>query len=78
MRHARLFYEFFRQAWGDENNPLSYRARPEIRTTEEEAIQQLRQLIEKIEADGDLDPDIKRLYFLKKLIFDDKGSIVIK
>lgn len=59
--HARSFYEFFRQAWADENNPLSYRARPEIRATEEEAIQQLRKLIEKIEADGDLDPDIKRL-----------------
>ena len=61
VKHARLFYEFFRQAWGDENNPLSYRARLEIRATEEKAIQQLRQLIEKIEADGDLDPDIKRL-----------------
>jgi len=61
VKHALLFYLFFRQAWSDENNPLSYRAKPETRTTEEEAVQQLRQLIEEIEADGDLDPDIKRL-----------------
>ena len=61
MKHAFMLYEFFKQAWSDENNPLSYNAGPEIRATEEEAMEQLRQLIEEIEADGDLDPDIKRL-----------------
>jgi len=60
-RHAFLLYEFFKQAWADETNPLSYKAKPEIRATEEEAIRQLRALLEEIEADGDLDPDIKRL-----------------
>ena len=60
-RHAFLLYEFFKQAWADETNPLSYNARPEIRATEEEAIRQLRALLEEIEADGFLDPDIKRL-----------------
>ncbi len=61
IKHAFILYEFFKQAWADENNPLSYKAGPEIRATEEEAINQLRQLLEEIEADGDLDPDIKRL-----------------
>lgn len=61
IHQAFSFYQFFKQAWADENNPLSYQAEPEIRATKEEAIRQLRQLIEEIEAQGDLDPDIKRL-----------------
>jgi len=61
IKHAFMLYEFFKQEWSDENNPLSYKARPEIRASEEEAMEQLRKLLEKIEADGDLDPDIKRL-----------------
>lgn len=61
IKHAFMLYEFFKQAWADENNPLSYKALPEIRATEEEAVRQLRELIEEIEADGDLNPDIKRL-----------------
>jgi len=61
IKHAFVLYEFFKQAWADEKNPLSYKAGPEIRATEEEAINRLRQLLEEIEADGDLDPDIKRL-----------------
>jgi hypothetical protein len=60
-KHARMFYEFFKRAWGDENEPLSYKAGADIRATEVEAIEQLRVLIEEIEADCDLDPDIKRL-----------------
>ncbi len=61
IKHAFALYDFFKQAWADEKNPLSYKAGPEIRATEEEAINQLRQLLEEIEADGDLNPDIKRL-----------------
>jgi len=54
VKHAFMLYEFFKQAWADENNPLSYKAKPEIRATKEEAIKQLRKLLEKIKADGDL------------------------
>jgi hypothetical protein len=61
IHQAFSFYQFFKQAWADEENPLSYQATPEIRATKEEAIRQLRQLIEAIEAQGALDPDIKRL-----------------
>ena len=49
---------------GDEDEPLSYKARPEVRTTEEEAIAELRALVKAIEMKTDLDPDIKR--FLKR------------
>ena len=61
MKHAFLLYSFFKQAWGDENTPLSYQAKPEIRATEEDAVRQLRALIEKIEAEGEVDGDLKRL-----------------
>lgn len=59
--HGRVLYGFFKRAWEDEDDPLSYKARPEIRATEEEAVGQLKSLIEKIEADGDVSPDIRRL-----------------
>lgn len=61
IEHALLLYYFFRQAWYDEDNPLSYKARPEIRATPEEALEQLRALIKEIEADDAVSPDIKRL-----------------
>lgn len=64
MEHSILMYNFFKRAWGDEDEPLSYKAKPEVRATEEEAINQLRNIIEKIETKKDLDPDIKR--FLKR------------
>ena len=64
MKHSYMLYDFFKRAWGDENEPLSYKARPEIRATEEEAIKQLRTLIGDIEAEDEVDPDIKR--FIKR------------
>lgn len=64
--HALLLYKFFKQAWSDEDNPLSYKARLENRATSEEAIEQLRALIKKIESDGDVSPDIQRL--LKRIL----------
>jgi transposase len=61
MEYAIRFYHFFKQAWADDDNPLSYKARPELRATEEDARQQLREVVEKIQANGDLDPDIERI-----------------
>jgi hypothetical protein len=60
-RQAFAFYQFFKQAWADENNPLSYQAKSELRATKEEAIRQMKQLIEEIEVQGNLSPEIKRL-----------------
>ncbi|MBN1216757.1 MAG: transposase [Candidatus Lokiarchaeota archaeon] len=61
IEHAFLLYRFFKQAWADDDNLLSYKASPELRATEEDAKQQLREEVGKIKADGNLDPEIKRL-----------------
>lgn len=64
-QHALKLYRFFKQAWGPEDNPLSYKARKDIRATEGEAVELMNEVIAEIKSSGELSDDIRRL--LKRL-----------
>ncbi|MGV9173796.1 MAG: IS66 family transposase [Promethearchaeia archaeon] len=63
--NALTLYKFFKQAWGSEDNPLSYKAREDIRATEEEALDLMDELITEVQSCDELSDDIKRI--LKRL-----------
>lgn len=63
--NALMLYKFFKQAWGSEDTPLSYKAREEIRATEEEALVLMDEVIAELRSCDELSDDIKRI--LKRL-----------
>lgn len=63
--NALMLYKFFKQAWGSEDTPLSYKAREEIRATEEEALALMDEVIAELRSCDELSDDIKRI--LKRL-----------